>query len=306
MTIQVGRPAGRRRADAGRDQPVDPVRAPVAEEPSPRMRPTGRTPPGRGSASRTPCRRAPRPRYRRAERAWTPARLALRRRRARPRSPRGPRGPPRATPRATPGPPRRGGSASPGRASAPRRARSSRRWLEGSFQPNVGSTTTWRSAGNRGEPPRSALLVGMSPNRTTSSGSSAERPSAGDRVVGPDDSSRSCDRGEAARLAPRGSDSRRRAARAATGHGELRVELAAGRRSGPGRAADPLGELVEQRVVGERRSEATAVSGRSPRPSSASGEVAVTSSRRGSGPSGSRQATFRCTGPGRGSPRAAA
>ncbi len=51
---------------------------------------------------------------------------------------------------------------------------------------------------------------------------------------------------------------------------------------------------------------ATSVSGRSPLPPSAEAELAVTSAGRASGPSGSRQETFRCTGPGRGSPAAAA
>ena len=51
---------------------------------------------------------------------------------------------------------------------------------------------------------------------------------------------------------------------------------------------------------------ATAMSGLEPRPSRASDDVAVTSSGCRSGPSGSRKGTLRWTGPGRGSPRAAA
>ena len=61
-----------------------------------------------------------------------------------------------------------------------------------------------------------------------------------------------------------------------------------------------------RKAVGSRSIRVTAVSGRPARPSRASGSVAVTAPSTASGASGSRQGTFRCTGPGRTSPRAAA
>ena len=47
-------------------------------------------------------------------------------------------------------------------------------WFEGSFQPNIGSMTRCRNSGSEASHWRSALLVGMSPKRTTSSGASSE------------------------------------------------------------------------------------------------------------------------------------
>ena len=113
-------------------------------------------------------------------------------------------------------------------------------------------------------------------------------------------------RSGAGRSARRGSGSRRprrggRAARAARGRAGGRRRS---RRRSPRRCAwrpPRAGSSEGSRSIG-----VTAVSGRPSRPSSASGSVAVTAPSTGIGASGSRQGRLRWTGPGRGSPRAAA
>ena len=119
----------------------------------------------------------------------------------------------------------------------------------------------------------------MSPKRMTSSGSSSSGAVAGDQVVGETTSeSGRAGPSAAARSARRGSGSRRprpapRRARPAPASGWRPATIRP-----RGRRGDPLGELVEQRRARAASGSATtAFSGRSPRPSSASGSVAVTS-----------------------------
>ena len=90
------------------------------------------------------------------------------------------------------------------------------------------------------------------------------------------------------------------------GLGESRHRLAAGNDQAARCTLDPLGQGVEQPLVGAPAKRRTVVERSIARPSSASGSRRGHRPSTGSGASGSRQGTFRWTGPGRGSPSAVA
>ena len=305
-----GRPPARGRgADPGRDQAVDPVRAPVAQEPDTGRARRRRTPPGRGSACSTPCRRASPSRTGAPSAAWTPGsvgsvelgELGVDRRR-RPRRGVEPRLAPLGVVAAPE--PRCDRPSAAGRGSARSTIAARRGW--GSFQPYGGSTTTWRSSVERGEPLAQRLAGRHVAEADDQLGLEAVRPQRGrsSRRATRRARGRGC-RAAAATSARRGSDSRCWPP-ATRSRPRARVRLPAGDDQAARRGREPRGELVEQRVVGvERRPAARrAVSGRAAAPlerqRGGRGDVVARAAR---GRAGRATARLRCTGPG---PRLAA
>ena len=172
----------------------------------------------------------------------------------------------------------------------------------GSFHAPSGSITTCRQSGCAASHVRTAFEVTMSPTRITSSGASALRQVAEDRVVAGDDQLAVVRaRSAAARSARPGPGSRRR------GRAPPPAVASAGSRWRPARitprsaardtssANAPTSSSLGRRDRPRHRGRAASARGG---PRGPAGLGAVTSPSTGSGASGSVSGTFRCTGPG--------
>ena len=178
----------------------------------------------------------------------------------------------------------------------------------GSFQPPRGSTTIW-SAPEAASQARSGLLVGISPKRRTRSGTTRVRELlvAQQQVVGGDDVRAVV--GPAADLRGRLGEDREAGDAGEVGErlAQLRVELAAGDDHARERLVDVLRDLLEQelgRLEVDRGHRGQRSAGRGP--AAPARRSPSPPPRPAIGASGSRQGRLRWTGPGRGSPRAAA
>ena len=307
MTITVGPPGGGRGADPRRDQAVDAVGAAVGEEAHVGVgarqerllvadrharRGVDELAVGVGGAERRVQARL----GRLARAQSSSAAIAAAAASAAPSQRVGP---------AVGRPARRAGSASDA-ASAAGSARTIAPAIRvGSFQPCAGSTTSWRASSSVGEPLAQRLAGRHVAEAQDQVGRERVRARAGDRLVGRDDQPRSCGPRRScevgsARIGKPVAAARPAISRRGAG------SACARRRSGPG--ATPPTRSASASTSGRRgrrrrrRHRGQRPVARGPRAPASS--VAVTSSGRGSGPSGSRQGTFRWTGPGRGSPAA--
>ena len=309
VTIVVGRPLACGGADPGGDEAVDAVGAAVAEEEDVGRRRRAGRPPGRGSACSRRCRRgrrrggrAPSARCRPGSvRASRPSQLGLDRLARRTlgvepgRS--GARGSLAAEPRR------------PARRQLGRVGAQQRRRPAGRLVPAAERVDDDLVGAGVGEPGAQRLAGRHLAEAQDQVGVDAARELlvAQQEVVGGDDVGAVVR--AAAQLRGRLGEDREAGGAGEVGErlAQLGVELAAGDdHSG----AAPRRCARRPRRAGTRtargRPASTAVSGRPSRPSSASGSVAVTAPSTGIGASGSRQGRLRWTGPGRGSPRAAA
>ncbi len=173
---------------------------------------------------------------------------------ARPRWPRPPAAPPPARRTASP-------AAAPAKAlgerrrpgTAPRPARSSPPGSRARSSRTPGRRRPAAARGSEASHWRSALLVGRSPKRITSSGANSEGRRRAIASYGHTTSSAVM--GTQAKLRGRLGEDRVARPLGQGGHrrGEPLVELPAGDDQPPRRSRHPLGELVDQRLVGERR-----------------------------------------------------
>ena len=279
VTIVVGRPLAWAAPIPEEIRPSIPLAPRLQRKSASASRPAG-TPPGRGSACSRRCRRGRRRDGRRRARAAAPARsigplAGAAPRRSPPVRRRRPGASARRTSRSLPLEPRRPAGRQLGRVGAQRAprpagsARSSRRRGR-------------RRSGRRREPAsqaRSGLLVGISPKRRTRSGTTESRKSlvAQQQVVGGDDVGAVVR--AAAQLRGRLGEDREAGDAGEVGErlAQLGIELAAG----DDHAGDRVARCARRppragSAEGSRSIGVTAVSGRSSRPSSASGSVAVT------------------------------